>query len=443
MTVSHTRSHRLPRLTIAGIVIVSLLGTLVPQASRALPTPNLEQFCANNTTGEITAASNRRCRSYQTLVDLNQTSPVHACRNDATGTLRQVGTPHHCRSFESNMELDVSHPTSQVCVNTRTGGIRHVGNQGHCRSSESVVLLPALLFLDQNCRDCPRNIAEFGFQAGTTASTLALTGNGTITDVNLSIELAHTSISELDIYLISPDNTRILLISRLCGAQDDIAVTLDDEAGSSIDNAPCPPNGFGTFRPAPGTLSAFDSKNPNGDWTLLIVDNVRGDGGVLWTWSLDIETTTGQLLIVSCTDCVLPIPDINDGRVVTRGATISTLPVTTTRGIVQDVDVTLDLNHNPVSRLDIYLVSPGGIRTHLVNLICGAAGTIEAILDDEAIPVIGSDCPPMGFDSFRPTPDSLSTFNGQPVSGTWFLVIVSRASSFGALNDWSLSFDLT
>lgn len=44
--------------------------------------------------------------------------------------------------------------------------------------------------------------------------------------------------------------------------------------------------------PYASTLSVFDSRDPNGDWCLLVRDDAGVDGGFLITgWSLEITTT--------------------------------------------------------------------------------------------------------------------------------------------------------
>ena len=449
--------NRLPRLLVAAIFIFSLLGIFAPHPARAVPPAALEQFCVNNTTGEISAASRGRCRSYQTLVDLTTvTPPTHVCANDATGTLRHVNSANHCRSFETYMEVDLNHPTTPVCVNARTGGVRHVGDGGHCRSAESAILLNALILIKQlnvDCQDCPEPIAEYGLHGGSTNSTLAVSGGGTITDVNVTIDLAHTWVGELDIFLYHPDgHTRVHLVDTICTFfHRDLAVVFDDEAASVVGST-CPATGFGTFQPSSGSLSIFDGMAPTGDWWLEIIDpygrfqNSAGNAGVLWDWSLDIETTSGQLPIFSCTDCVLPIP--NNLGVEVKGATISALPVTappgTILGTVQDLDVTLDFSHTWIGELDIFLVNPGGIRVQLIDEVCQNQNDMQVILDDEAAgPITGAPCPPLGFSSFQPSPGALSTLDGQPADGTWFLVIIDKfGPDGGTLHNWTLSFEL-
>src|SRR5204863_7441496 len=94
--------------------------------------------------------------------------------------------------------------------------------------------------------DVPKSIPD-SFVA---QSTLNMTGIGTISDIDLvGLNISHTSISDLEVDLTSPDNTTVALIVQICGSEDNFTnITLDDGAAQSI-GAVCPPTPGGTFRP--------------------------------------------------------------------------------------------------------------------------------------------------------------------------------------------------
>ena len=78
---------------------------------------------------------------------------------------------------------------------------------------------------------------------------------------------------------------------------DEALAPLPDEAQiTSGSYRPTNQEGPDTFPPpaptASGTsaLSAFDGTNPNGAWSLYVVDDAGADVGTLSSWSLDIET---------------------------------------------------------------------------------------------------------------------------------------------------------
>ncbi|GAB5398638.1 MAG: hypothetical protein Aureis2KO_02230 [Aureisphaera sp.] len=127
-----------------------------------------------------------------------------------------------------------------------------------------------------------------GPDAGTTTiSTITITDDFTINDVNVNLNIDHTWVGDLDIQLIHPDNTTsVTIIDRVCGnCQNFTDTTLDDEATDPI--AGGTPPFTGSFQPSE-PLSAFDGLSSIGDWTLVITDNANQDGGTLLDWSLNL-----------------------------------------------------------------------------------------------------------------------------------------------------------
>ncbi|MCP4442582.1 MAG: choice-of-anchor D domain-containing protein, partial [Aureispira sp.] len=119
-------------------------------------------------------------------------------------------------------------------------------------------------------------------------STLSVPATGTITDINVvGLTGTHTYVSDLTIDLESPAATQVVLWSALCTNNDDFDVSLDDGAATAL---PCPLTGGGTHQPV-GTLGDYNGQNPNGTWTLTIVDAANDDGGELLTWGLEVCTT--------------------------------------------------------------------------------------------------------------------------------------------------------
>lgn len=123
---------------------------------------------------------------------------------------------------------------------------------------------------------------------GTSTSTISIPGgSGLVRDINVRINLTHTWVSDLDITLIAPDSTEIVLASGVGLDGDDFTNTIfDDSATISIvaGNAPF----TGTFRPAQ-PLSGFNGLSLDGTWTLRIDDVFPEDFGTLLDWSMEIE----------------------------------------------------------------------------------------------------------------------------------------------------------
>lgn len=130
-----------------------------------------------------------------------------------------------------------------------------------------------------NSTDTPINIDE-NF-ANTITSTLTISGSGlTIGDLNVTLDITHSWLSDLEITL-SKGATSVILFNNSCGSNDDINMIADDQGSSLV----CPPIGGNSYQPS-GNLSDFDTISADGTWTLTIDDGADGDGGSLNNWSL-------------------------------------------------------------------------------------------------------------------------------------------------------------
>ena len=119
------------------------------------------------------------------------------------------------------------------------------------------------------------------------SSNLAVSGVGTLNDLNVRLNISHASDGDLSVTLRSPSGTTIPLVSNRGGAGDNFTGTVfDDEATAAI-AAGAPPF-TGSFRPEQ-PLSNFDGVDVNGTWTLTVVDSVGTDQGTLDSWGLDAQ----------------------------------------------------------------------------------------------------------------------------------------------------------
>lgn len=130
--------------------------------------------------------------------------------------------------------------------------------------------------------------------SGVTTAQIIVTDTREILDVNIRLNLEHTFDGDLQVSLISPTGTEVLLINRRGGSGDNFGVPggsppsqntiLDDEASSLISAGVAP--FVGSFRPD-NPLSAFDGQSANGAWTLRIVDTTPLNYGQLNYWSIE------------------------------------------------------------------------------------------------------------------------------------------------------------
>jgi subtilisin-like proprotein convertase family protein len=123
----------------------------------------------------------------------------------------------------------------------------------------------------------------------TITSTSTISGfTGTISDLNVSLTIHHTSDDDLVITLISPTGTQVTLANRNGGSSDNfISTVFDDQAATAISTGSAPFTG--SFRPI-GSLATLNGIDPNGVWKLQVADVQRRDSGTLDNWSLQITT---------------------------------------------------------------------------------------------------------------------------------------------------------
>lgn len=117
--------------------------------------------------------------------------------------------------------------------------------------------------------------------SGLTPSTL----NGTHGLVNVCIDITHTWDSDLNINLIAPDGTDIMLLSYVGGSDDNFTNTcFSQSATTSIVSGTAPFTG--TFKPMNTLGNANNGQNGNGTWKLRIVDTYAADAGNLLSWNI-------------------------------------------------------------------------------------------------------------------------------------------------------------
>jgi subtilisin-like proprotein convertase family protein len=126
---------------------------------------------------------------------------------------------------------------------------------------------------------------------GSTASTISVPDSFVITDVDVRLNVAHTSVGNLDAYVVSPNGTRVDLFSRWQTSGSDLTDTvLDDEAPASLLSGSAPYTG--RFLPE-SALAALDGEDTLGEWTLHISDAYRYNKGSLMSWSVELAGVCG------------------------------------------------------------------------------------------------------------------------------------------------------
>lgn len=162
----------------------------------------------------------------------------------------------------------------------------------------SSITIPNTTLLQGPASTYPAPITVSG--AGTTLTNLTVTFNN----------LSHAYPDDLDILLVGPGGQNVLLMSDSGGyfSIANLTLTFSDsatgflgdesqlvsgtykptnyDANFMVDSfaAPAPTSG-----PYGSTLSAFNGTNPNGVWSLYIIDDTQGNNGVMaGGWSMNI-----------------------------------------------------------------------------------------------------------------------------------------------------------
>jgi uncharacterized repeat protein (TIGR01451 family)/uncharacterized delta-60 repeat protein len=195
-------------------------------------------------------------------------------------------------------------------------------------------LINVMLQVVDNNGSVPNNIVSFPFLLGGGASgtnnsfiliqeegpalpypsSISITGaTGFVSKVSLTLSnYSHSFPDDVDMLLVGPNGQGVVVLSDVGGGVDvnGLTLTIDDQAATALPNAS--PLVAGVFQPAnyitrdetpdlfptpapsgpyASQLTAFNGSDPNGVWSLYVVDDSRLDSGsIAGGWSLDITT---------------------------------------------------------------------------------------------------------------------------------------------------------
>jgi subtilisin-like proprotein convertase family protein len=161
---------------------------------------------------------------------------------------------------------------------------------------------------------CPLVLNTKATISNTTTGTLAFQTNcattlnrtfvvagqtGTLFDVNLGLTLTHAQRGDLQVRLISPTGTSVIVVGQSADTWNNYDLLLDDQTTNPLDagydQITTAPN-YAADRLAQPTnpMSAFNGENPNGTWTIQICNtNFTVSGGQTLSFngaSLEVQT---------------------------------------------------------------------------------------------------------------------------------------------------------
>ena len=196
----------------------------------------------------------------------------------------------------------------------------------------------------QFCTTAPITIPSSG-TASPYPSNNTVSGIGTsVVDVNVLLNgLSHTWPDDIDILLVGPQGQNLKILSDAGGSTAAVGanVTFDDSAAAGVPDAG--PLVTGSYRPtdfeagdtfpapapapsAATTLATFNATDPNGTWSLYVVDDAGGDTGAITGWCLEIVTAGGPTPTPTATATALP----TNTPTATATATATVVPPTPT-----------------------------------------------------------------------------------------------------------------
>ncbi|MBM4090844.1 MAG: hypothetical protein FJ276_15685, partial [Planctomycetes bacterium] len=127
-------------------------------------------------------------------------------------------------------------------------------------------------------------------RGGIAVSEINVDSEDVIADLDVQLSITHTSVNQLDAFLIGPDGQRIELFTQVGGTDDHFNSTiLDDEADQRIVEGR--PPFHGRYQPEACTkqqpsLAHFYGKPAKGVWQLMIRSTKNDRSGVLHGWAL-------------------------------------------------------------------------------------------------------------------------------------------------------------
>ncbi len=292
--------------------------------------------------------------------------------------------------------------------------------------------------------------ASFGTNAptaildvATVTSTINVSGMGSyLWDLDLTTFIQHTFAADLDITLTSPVGTTVTITTDNGGANDDVFNgTLWDDSAS----VPVTDNVFTNLVTATplqpeAALARFIGEDPNGTWTITIVDDLGGDVGSLNSATLGV-TTLASAPVAS----VLAFSNQTPTPILDVASVTSTITVAGAGNSLSNLDVLTAIQHTFAADLDITLTSPAGTVVVLTTDNGGANDDVfnGTVWNDSAsIPV--TDYVFANLTTATPlVPEgAFGRFLGENPNGVWTLTITDDlGGDVGSLNAWTLAME--
>lgn len=242
-------------------------------------------FLRNNSSTSVTGLTSALSTTTPgvTLLQAGSTYPILAAGALATNTtafayrvVRSVpcGTVIHFSLVSTNQTLRLTNHFSQI-----------VGQPGQAGFATDTF----------ESADVPKAVPDVTTTLAT--NVISVSGARIVDDVNVSVRLDHTTVGDLQIALVHPDGTEVMLANHAgennpnlgtgtCGAGE-VRTVYDDEASTDVASGSAP--FIGAFRPT-DSLASLRGKPVNGTWKLRLSDQYSNDFGTLFCWALQVAS---------------------------------------------------------------------------------------------------------------------------------------------------------
>jgi subtilisin-like proprotein convertase family protein len=275
----------------------------------------------------------------------------------------------------------------------------------------------------------------------TTNFQINVSGAGPVLwDLDVTTLLMHPNSTDLDITLISPQGTSVVMTTDNGSVNDDVFNgTVWDETvlNSTITDYTFVNMVTATPLNPEGSFTDFRGENPNGSWTLQVTDDFTANAGNLTSWKLDLYTLPSlppSFPITFSHTANLPVVDNNQ--------TSDQILVTGLANTLARVEVYVEIQHTACGDLDVYLRSPFGTS---VTLTTDNGVFLDNCFNgtwfDESAPTFLTDLV-LANNVVVPwvEPEGvLDSITGEDPNGVWYLDVNDDANvNTGTLVRWSL-----
>ncbi|MCL4868882.1 MAG: S8 family serine peptidase [Anaerolineae bacterium] len=356
---------------------ISIVG--VAPTSTHTTTVNLNLYAAAPAAPTLVSPANGA-----TGTSLTPTLVWNAVPNATSYNLQVATDPGFTNIVYSNTVVGTSDTTTTLNINTTYyWRVQAVNVCGTGVSSATFNFTTGQEFCNTGVISIPSSGAASPYPSNIVVAGL---GNS-VADVDVRlVGLAHTWPDDIDILLVGPQGQNLIIMSDAGGSNSitNVNLTLDDSAANPLPDSTLitsgtyRPTNYGTGdtfpapAPAPSTatmLSIFNGTDPNGTWSLYVVDDAGGDSGqIAGGWCLDIDSS-GPTPTPTATATAVP-PTATP----TATATPTGIPPTATPTAVPPTPTTEPPTDVQLSQVSGNRVGSNGFTVLVTMLLLGLAG---------------------------------------------------------------------